>query len=282
MSPATEERLRSRLREQPLPGEGEAAERSWRVVEAALAERSPVGPPRRLVLRLALVAALLCIGLVAALTPAGAEVGDWIGDRFADRGEPAPAFAGLPPGQPVLAISRTAAYAIDPDGGSQWLGSFSDAGWSPHGLHVVGVDGRRLTAVDPTGVVKWTLARRSPVHHPSWSTRLGYAVAYLEGRTLRVVAGTGDPATDRRVRRGGRRPGRGAARARLVARCPAPRGAVVTFGHGSGCERSHSANDRAARRRSRARAPPVGPAGVRGGRRRRRHPRARHPAPRRG
>jgi hypothetical protein len=40
------------------------------------------------------------------------------------------------------------------------------------------------------------------VHHPSWSTGLGYAVAYLEGQTLRVVDGTGDPATDRRVRRG--------------------------------------------------------------------------------
>jgi hypothetical protein len=40
------------------------------------------------------------------------------------------------------------------------------------------------------------------VHHPSWSTGLGYAVAYLEGRTLRVVAGTGDPSTDRALRRG--------------------------------------------------------------------------------
>jgi hypothetical protein len=155
------------------------------------------------VLRLTLVAALLCAGLVAALTPAGAEVGDWIGDRFADRGDSAaPAFVGLPPGGSVLAISRTGAYAIDPDGGSQRLGSFSDAGWSPHGLHVVGVDGRRLTAVDPTGIVKWTLARQGRVHHPSWSTGLGYAVAYLEGPTLRVVAGTGDPSTDRRVRRG--------------------------------------------------------------------------------
>jgi hypothetical protein len=203
VSPATEERLRSRLRDQPLPGEGEAAARSWPVVEAALAERSPTSPPRRLVLRLALVAALLCVGLVAALTPAGAEVGDWIGDRFADRSDSAaPAFAGLPPGESVLAISRTGAYAIDPDGGSQRLGSFSAAGWSPRGLHMVGVDGRRLTAVDPTGIVKWTLARRSRVHHPAWSTGLGYAVAYLEGPTLRVVAGTGDPATDRRVRRG--------------------------------------------------------------------------------
>ena len=203
MSRATEERLRGRLREQPLPGESEAAARSWPVVEAALAARTPAGRPPRLVLRLALVVALLCVGLVAALTPAGAEVGDWIGDRFARGDEPsAPAFAGLPAGGSVLTISRTGAYAIDPDGGSQRLGSFSEAGWSPRGLHVVGVDGRRLTAVNPTGIVKWTLARRSRVHHPAWSTGLGYAVAYLEGSTLRVVAGTGDPATDRLVRRG--------------------------------------------------------------------------------
>jgi hypothetical protein len=202
VSPATEERLRRRLREQPLPGEGEAAARSWPVVEAALAERGPAARPRRVVLRLAFVAALLCVGLVAALTPAGAEVGHWIEDRFADRGDPAgPAFAGLPAGGQVLTLSRTGAYAIDADGGSQWLGSFSEAGWSPHGEHVVGVNGRRLTAVDATGIVKWTLARQRRVHHPSWSTGLGFAVAYLEGRTLRVVSGTGDPSTDRRLRR---------------------------------------------------------------------------------
>jgi hypothetical protein len=203
VSPATEERLRSRLREQPLPAEGEAAARSWPVVEAALAERAPALRPRRVVLRLALVAALLCVGLVAALTPAGAEVGHWIEDRFADRGEQAgPAFAGLPAGGSVLTISRSAAYAIDSEGGAQWLGAFREAGWSPHGLHVVGVNGRRLTAVDATGIVKWTLARERRVHDPSWSTGLGYAVAYLESRTLRVVAGTGELSTDRALRRG--------------------------------------------------------------------------------
>jgi hypothetical protein len=202
VSPATEDRLRSRLREQPLPGEGEAAARSWPVVEAALAERAPSARPRRTVLRLALVAALLCAGLVAALTPAGAEVGDWIGDRFADRDDSAgPAFAGLPAGGPVLTISRTGAYAIDSKGGSRWLGPFSDAGWSPRGLHVVGVRGRRLTAVKPPRTLKWTLVRPRRVHHPAWSLGPGFAVAYLEGPTLRVVEGTGDPATDRLVRR---------------------------------------------------------------------------------
>jgi hypothetical protein len=203
VSQATEERLRSRLRDQPLPAEGEAAARSWSVVEAALAERGPAPRPRRVVLRLALVAALLCVGLVAALTPAGAEVGHWIEDRFAERGDPAgPAFAGLPAGGSVLMTSRTGAYAIDADGGAQWVGAFTEVGWSPRGKHVVGVQGRRLEAVDPTGIVKWTLARQRRVHHPAWSTGLGYAVAYLEGRTLRVVAGTGDPSTDRALRRG--------------------------------------------------------------------------------
>ena len=144
--------VRDRIREQPLPGESEAAARSWPVVEAALAERAPAARPRRLVLRLALVAALLCVGLVAALTPAGAGVGDWIGDRFADRAErAAPAFAGLPPGRSVLAISGSGAYAVHADGDWRRLGAFSDAGWSPRGLHVVGVDGHRLVAVTAGG-----------------------------------------------------------------------------------------------------------------------------------
>ncbi len=187
--------VRDRIREQPLPGEAEAAARSWSVVEAALAAQTPARRsrrPRRMALRLALVAAALCVGLVAALTPAGAEVGDWIGDRFADRGESArPAFAGLPQGASVLAISRSGAYAVHADG-SRRLGSFSDAGWSPHGLNVVGVDGRRLVAVSAAGrTQQWSVTRPGRVHHPAWSTGDGFVVAYLERGALRTVAGDG-------------------------------------------------------------------------------------------
>ena len=198
--------IRDRVRNAPLPGEAEAAARSWPVVEAALAERTSAGatrrgtPPRRLALRLAIVTVLVALALAAVLSPAGAAVGDWIGDRFDDGHQrETPAFAALPPGGSVLAISRTGAYAIHPNGSTQRLGGFSEAGWSPHGEHVVGVAGRRLIAVDPLGTVKWTLVRRS-VHDPSWSTRLGFAVAYLQDRALRVVDGTGDPATDRDIR----------------------------------------------------------------------------------
>lgn len=186
--------VRDRIREQPLPGEAEAAARSWAVVEAALAARTPARRsrrPRRLALRFALVTAALCVGLVAALTPAGAEVGDWIGDRFADRADPTrPAFAGLPTGASVLAISRSGAYAVHAEG-TRRLGSFSEASWSPRGLHVAGVDGHRVVAVDPAGTQKWSVTRPARVHDPAWSTGDGFFVAYLEGHTLRTVGGNG-------------------------------------------------------------------------------------------
>jgi hypothetical protein len=127
-------------------------------------------------------------------------VGDWIGDRFAREERAAPAFAALPEGQPVLAISRGGAYVVRPDS-TRRLGSFSQAGWSPRGLHVVGVQGRRVVALTQAATVKWTLARPHAVHDPAWSTGDGFRVAYLEGATLRVVVGTGDPATDHPVGR---------------------------------------------------------------------------------
>lgn len=190
--------VRDRLRDQPLPGEAEAAARSWRVVEAALAEHSPAARRSRTPLKLALALALLCAGLATALSPAGA----WIGDRFERKpASPPPSFAPLPRGGPVLAISRSGAYAISGDGSIQGLGRLSQAGWSPHGEHVVGVDGRRVIAVTPTGDVKWTLVERRRVTHPAWSTADGFAVAYLEGHALKVVDGRGDPTTNRVLRR---------------------------------------------------------------------------------
>jgi hypothetical protein len=217
---STDGTIREHLRDRPLPGEAEAAARSWRVVEAALGERRAAGgaagtarrgaaaaPPaagalRRRVLRVALAVALLAAALGVALSPAGATVGHWIGDRFGgDRPAAKPAFAALPRGGSVLAISGSGAYAIRPDGSSRRLGAFSEAGWSPHGLHVVGAEGRQLVAVDAAGTLKWTLTTRRPVSHPAWSTGDGFAVAYLEGHALRVVAGNGDPTTNRVVRR---------------------------------------------------------------------------------
>jgi hypothetical protein len=195
------ERLLRRLPDRAAPAESEAADRVWRVVEEAYAERPPTAPRRRTALRLALAAAVVAIGLAAALTPAGAKVGDWIEERLSsDAVTEVPAFAGLPAGGKVLAVSGEGAWVVYPDGALQRVGSLSEAGWSPHGLHVVGVRGRRLAAVTPTGTIKWTLARPRAVHHPAWSRGQGFRVAYLEGATLRVVAGDGTE--DHLVRRG--------------------------------------------------------------------------------
>jgi WD40-like Beta Propeller Repeat len=197
-----ERRLR-RLPDRPAPREAEAGDRAWRVVEAAYSERPPGAPPRRVGLRLALAAAIVAVGLAAALTPAGAKVGDWLGERLSSDADTAlPAFAGLPKGGEVLAVSGDGAWVVYPDGDLQRVGSFAQAGWSPHGRHVVGVRGRRLEAVTPTGTLKWAVARPRAVHHPAWSRGDGYRVAYLEGGTLRVVAGDATKGSDHRVRRG--------------------------------------------------------------------------------
>jgi hypothetical protein len=207
--------LAARLREQPLPGEVGAGSRAWPVVAAALAERAPVRPRRRLAARWAPALTALVAGVVLALTPAGPAVGDWIEARFAAEPVPAvPAFAGLPEGGPTLALADSGAFAVHPDGSIQRLGAFSDAGWSPRGLHAVGVSGRRVVAVDPTGTPRWSVSRPRPLSHPAWSPGDGFFVAYLEAASLRVVGGNG--VGDRLVRRGAAaavapawRPGRG-------------------------------------------------------------------------
>lgn len=197
-----EQRLR-RLPDRPAPHEAEAADRAWRVVEAAYSERPAPGRRRLPGLRLALVAAIVAVGLAVALTPAGAKVGEWIEDRLStDAPTERSAFAGLPQGGQVLAVGDRGAWVVDSDGGLHEVGSFSEADWSPRGLHVVGVSGRRLVAATPDGTVKWTLPRRRPPHHPAWSRGLGYRVAYLVGSSLRVVAGNGLKASDHLLRRG--------------------------------------------------------------------------------
>ena len=191
MSPRrrTEARLR-RVAERPLPGEADARERGWSVIAAAYAERAPASSrPRALrPLAVAVAAAAALLVVAVTLTPAGARVGDWIEQRF-EREDATPAFAGLPRGGDVLSVARGGAWVVRPNGSIQQVGAFSQAGWSPRGKFVIGVRGRRLVAVTPTGDVRWTVTRPRPVHDPAWSGGLGYRVAYLEAKTLRVVVG---------------------------------------------------------------------------------------------
>jgi dipeptidyl aminopeptidase/acylaminoacyl peptidase len=195
----SELRLSERLREVFVPEEREAEERGWRVVHGAFEARPPIHVrPRLNRLVLALAAALLVAGI--ALTPAGAKVADLVRDVVEPGHDSAhPALTSLPASGRLLVSSPEGPWIVDQDGSQRLLGAYQEAAWSPSGMFAAAARGRQLTAVDPVGKVRWSLAARRPVHNPAWSPS-GVRVAYASGSSLRVVAGdgTGDrPLVDR-------------------------------------------------------------------------------------
>lgn len=195
----TEPGLRERLREVSVPEEREAEERGWRVVHGAFEARHPVHVrPRLNRLAIALAAALLVAAI--ALSPAGAKVADLVHDVVEPGTENAqPALTSLPAPGRLLVTSPHGPWIVDKDGSQRLLGAYQEAAWSPSGMYAAVSRGRQLTAVDPVGTVRWSLAARRPVRNPAWSPS-GIRVAYMSGSSLRVVAGdgTGDrPLADR-------------------------------------------------------------------------------------
>jgi hypothetical protein len=196
VSAGVEQRLRSELREHKAPDEAVATERSWALAQAAFAERTPVRRRPRPWLRVALVTGLLAVALAALLTPAGAEVGEWIERRIGlGPEETQPTLRGFPGGGRLLAVSGSGAWVVNPGGGVRRLGDFSDVGWSPRGLFVVGTRGHRITAIEPDGVPRWSFSRPGRLSGPAWSLGDGFRIAYLERRggetSVRAVDGSG-------------------------------------------------------------------------------------------
>ena len=110
-----------------------------------------------------------------------------------------PALTSLPAPGRLLVTSPEGPWIVHQDGSQRLLGDYQEAAWSPSGLFVAVSRGRQLSAVDPVGDLRWSLAARRPVSNPAWSPS-GSPVAYLSGSSLRVVAGdgTGDrPLADR-------------------------------------------------------------------------------------
>jgi hypothetical protein len=187
-----ERELRERLRRQSAPDESGAEERAWRVVSAARAERPPVsersGRVRRRALQLALAAALV----VVIVSPAGASVRQWVADRVDPGVEHAkPALTSLPASGSLLVQSAQGPWVVHPDGVKRLLGSYTGSSWSPHGLFVVTTRGHELAALEPDGTPRWTLERRGRVRLARWNGPDGERIAYLDGRSLRVVVGDG-------------------------------------------------------------------------------------------
>lgn len=186
--------LRDALRRAVRDDDG-ARQRSWRVVQAAYASYEP-RPRRRRRRRVALaVAAVLLPVAVVGGAAAGAPhsaLGHWVrsvlgvGEKHTQR-----ALVRVPGGGRLLVEAGDSAWVVSSDGVKRRLGAYSGVSWSPHGLFVVAWRDRELTALDPGGQVRWSLARPERVTLARWGPVDGFRIAYVAGAELRIVNGDG-------------------------------------------------------------------------------------------
>ncbi|MEA2271687.1 MAG: hypothetical protein QOI98_395 [Solirubrobacteraceae bacterium] len=201
------DRVKEAIHSARVPGETQAAQRSWDVVSAAYRELGAPRGRRRPVGRLA-VGVAVCVALVVgALTPPGPALARWIKHAIdlGDSGVPHArhALSRLPSPGRLLTAGAGGAAIVQADGSRRFLGPYREASWSPRGLFVVGVRGRQLVAVDPLGRVRWAITPPGRVSDPRWSPD-GFRIAYRSAGTLRVVIGngTGDRLLARHARPG--------------------------------------------------------------------------------
>ena len=179
----------------PLP-EG-AEERAWNVVGAAFEERVP-SPRERRVWRPVVVLAAVAVVAGAVASPPGQAVLDSIREAVGiERAQPA--LFSLPAPGRLLVESADGVWVVQADGSKRRLGGWREASWSPFGRFVVVARANELAALEPDGDVRWSLARPR-VRFPRWAgDRIDTRIAYVSGKSLRVVAGDGTG--DRLLRR---------------------------------------------------------------------------------
>jgi hypothetical protein len=172
-----------------IPGEHEARERSWRVLQSAFEEREPVAHGRRMLRPLVIVALAVAV-LAAVLSPPGRAVLDEIRETVGiERAQPA--LFSLPAQGRLLVASDAGVWVVHQDGSKRLLGPYREASWSPFGRFVVAARENELAALEPDGEVRWTLARPG-VRSPRWTgTETDTRIAYVDDTGLRVVAGDG-------------------------------------------------------------------------------------------
>jgi hypothetical protein len=194
-----EKRLKSLLREMPVPVAEDAERRGLRVVNEAFAQRRPARRDVRAQIAIAVALGALLAALM--LSPAGAAVRDWVGDVFtAGVRDAEPGLTEIPGAGRLLVQSPAGPWVVQPDGSRRLLGDFDEATWSPRGLFVGAVSGNTLSAVEPDGTPRWSLSAGATVREPRWSPS-GFQIAYRAGAELRVVAadGSDDALIDRSV-----------------------------------------------------------------------------------
>jgi WD40 repeat protein len=182
--------MRRRLQRVVVPGEQEAAERAWTVVQAAFAEYEPRPQPRRrLGLALGIAAAAVSGLVVVAVSPAGPalvrSVRTAVGVNNTET-----RLAALPSRGRLIVDTGSGPWIVAADGSKRLLGRYTTGSWSPHGLFEVVTRGHELAALDPNGRVRWSIQSDGVIRDARWS-RDGYRIAYRSGRFLRVIAGDG-------------------------------------------------------------------------------------------
>jgi hypothetical protein len=172
-----------------IPGEHEARERSWSILESAFHERDPVEHRRRMLRPLVVIAVAAAV-LAAVLSPPGRAVLDEIRETVGiERAQPA--LFSLPAPGRLLVASDSGVWVVHQDGSKRLLGPYREASWSPFGRFVVAARENELAALEPDGEVRWTLARPG-VRSPRWAgTETDTRIAYVDDTGLRVVAGDG-------------------------------------------------------------------------------------------
>ena len=195
-----ERRLRKALLATAPPDEIGAQRRAWRVVRTAFGGREVTPWPIRHQ-RPILAAAVGVAVLAAVASPPGTavlrEVRRAVGtEKVVGIPQARPALFSLPAPGRVLVAAPSGVWVVSAGGSRRNLGDYEEATWSPRGLFVGASKRHQLAALTPKGDVRWALSRRR-VQHPRWAPS-GFRVAYLSGRSVRVVAGdgTGDERID--------------------------------------------------------------------------------------
>jgi hypothetical protein len=172
-----------------IPEEHEARARTWSVVARAFDDRQPVRP-RSSWPRVAAIAVAVAAIAAATLSSPGRAVLDEVREVVGvERAQPA--LFSLPTPGRLLVSSDAGVWVVQQDGSKRLLGPYREASWSPFGRFVIVARQFELTAMDPEGGVRWTLARRD-VRFPRWTgSETNTRVAYVDQTGIRVVGGDG-------------------------------------------------------------------------------------------
>jgi hypothetical protein len=194
--------LRRALQRIQAPDELDAQRRAWSLARAAFESREPLSWERRH--RGALLAAAAAVVLLAAvISPPGRALVGSVRDAVTDESPPTlPALTSLPAPGPLLVNSKAGPWIVSSDGSRRRLGDWWEGAWSPNAEFAVVTRQRELAALDLDGATRWSIARTGIVRGARWSSAVNprdTRIAYLNGRSLRIVGGNGQD--DKELRR---------------------------------------------------------------------------------